>query len=148
MISSQKLSSRTISLYAEITTANRLEESYSGVMEVPESLELLYEAYNAMNSRDVEAALALMTDDVVWPTNTPEGHVDGRDAVRKYLRSEWRIHPPKVEPVGLEDRPDGHIVMHVHEMVVDTHGNFQANHTVKHNFTLKDGLIAGLAIGG
>ena len=118
-----------------------------GEMEVSESIELLYEAYQAMNTRDVEAALALMWDDVEWSDGTPDGHVDGREAVRKFLQNEWRRHPPHVEPVGLEDRPNGNIVMHVHELVKDSHGNIQANHTIKHTYTLKDGLIKRMAIG-
>lgn len=115
-------------------------------MEVSESIELLYEAYQAMNTRDVEAVLALVQDNVEWSDGTPEGHVDGREAVRKFLINDWRIHPPHVEPVGLENRPNGNIVMHIHELVKDSHGNIQANRTVKHTYTLKDGLIARFAI--
>lgn len=115
-------------------------------MELSESIELLYEAYNAFNARDVEAALSLMEDNVEWYDGTENFPVRGREAVRKHLLTEWRRHPPHVEPVGLEDRPNGNIVMHIHEQIKDTHGNIQANHTVKHCYTLRNGLIAKMTV--
>lgn len=114
-------------------------------MELSETIELLYEAYHAFNCRDVEAALALMRDDVQWSDGSDDGYVNGREAVRKYLQMEWRLHPPHMEPVGLEDRPSGNIVMYVHQLIKDTHGNVQANKTVKHTYTIKDGLIARMS---
>lgn len=115
-------------------------------MELSESIEVLYEAYHAFNARDVEAALALMQDNVQWADGSDGGYIEGREAVRKYFLSEWRRHPPHVEPVGLEDRPNGNLVMYVHQLVQDSHGNIQANQTVKHTYTMRDGLISKMSI--
>ena len=51
-----------------------------------ETEDLLRAAYRAFNTRDVEAAVVLMQEDVDWPNAWEGGRVHGRDAVRDYWR--------------------------------------------------------------
>ena len=66
-------------------------------------MELLQRAYEAFNARDIEAALALMHDDVDWPNGMEGGRVCGRDAVRAYWRRQFTLIDSHVEPMGFTD---------------------------------------------
>ena len=42
------------------------------------------QAYAAFNKRDIEGALALMTQDVSWPKASEGGEVIGKEEIRAY----------------------------------------------------------------
>ncbi len=107
----------------------------------------LLHAYAAFNRRDIDAVLALMTEDVDWPDATEGIRVLGCDAVRAYWTKQWSAVDPHVEPVGFEADRDGKIVVHVHQVVRNLDGSILADRRVRHVYSFKDGLIARMEIG-
>lgn len=45
---------------------------------------VIEQAYSAFNRRDIDGALALMTEDVSWPKASEGGKVVGKEAIRAY----------------------------------------------------------------
>ncbi len=50
--------------------------------------ELLLRAYATYNSQDIEALVALVSDDVNWPDDDA-GRLHGKDEVRAYWTEQW-----------------------------------------------------------
>jgi hypothetical protein len=109
-------------------------------------IDLLRAAYAAFNARDIDAALALMTDDVAWPMAFKGGFVRGRDEVRAYWTGQWSEIDPKVEPVAFERRGDSRIVVDVHQVVRSLDGAMLADEHVGHRFTLDNGRIRAMEV--
>jgi len=57
---------------------------------------LIEQAYSAFNKRDIDGALALMTEGVSWPKASEGGRVDGKEEIRAYPTplSQLRILSP------------------------------------------------------
>jgi hypothetical protein len=104
-------------------------------------IELLRAAYAAFNARDIDAALALMTPDVVWPRAFKGGFVRGPEEVRAYWTEQWSEINGHVEPVSFYSEEGGRILVDVHQVVRDLAGAVLADQHVGHRFTLKHGLI-------
>ena len=66
-----------------------------------ETTGLIEQAYAAFNARDIEAALALMTEDVRWPKASEGGTVVGKEEIRAYWTRQWGEFDPRVEPVAM-----------------------------------------------
>jgi hypothetical protein len=109
--------------------------------------ELLRAAYAAFNSRDIDAALALMTPDVAWPKAFKGGFVRGPEEVRAYWTEQWSEINPHVEPVSFHPEDDGRIGVEVHQVVRDLAGAVLADEHVGHYFTLEHGLIRAMEVG-
>ena len=53
---------------------------------------LIEQAYSAFNRRDIDGALALMTQDVSWPKASEGGKVVGKEEIRAYwTRGEFSL---------------------------------------------------------
>ena len=50
---------------------------------------LIEQAYTAFNKRDIDGALALMTEDVSWPKASEGGKVVGKEEIRAYWTRQW-----------------------------------------------------------
>ena len=61
-----------------------------------EAFDLLTEAYEAFNARDIGRALAAMHAEVDWPNGMEGGYVHGHAAVRDYWTRQWRLIDPHV----------------------------------------------------
>jgi hypothetical protein len=109
-------------------------------------IELLRAAYAAFNARDVNAALALMTDDVAWPRAFKGGVVRGPERVRAYWTEQWSEINPHVEPVAFHREDTGRILVEVHQIVRDLTGGVLADERVGHRFTLERGLISHMEV--
>jgi hypothetical protein len=90
----------------------------------------LRQAYAAFNSRDIDAALALMTPDVAWPRAFKGGFVQGPQAVRAYWTEQWSEINPHVEPVAFHQERSGRILVEVHQLVRDLAGTVLADEYV------------------
>ena len=110
-------------------------------------IELLRAAYAAFNARNIDAALALMTLDVAWPRAFKGGFVRGHEEVRTYWREQWSEIDPHVEPMAFHSEGDGHILVHVHQVVRDLAGAVLADDHVGHRFTIAHGLIRAMEVG-
>lgn len=110
-------------------------------------IELLRAAYAAFNSRDIDAALALMTPDVAWPRAFKGGFVRGYEGVRAYWREQWTEINPHVEPVAFYPEEAGRFLVDAHQVVRDLAGAVLADEHVGHRFTLARGLIQAMEVG-
>jgi ketosteroid isomerase-like protein len=104
-------------------------------------IELLRAAYAAFNARDINAALALMSADVVWPRAFKGGFVRGHEAVGAYWREQWSEIDGHVEPTAFHLEEGGRILVDVHQVVRDLAGSVLADERVGHRFTIDGGLI-------
>ena len=108
--------------------------------------DLIKKAYAAFNSREIDMALSTMHPDVQWPKAFEGGYVSGHTEIRKYWTRQWTEINPKVEPVGFNERQDGIVEIIVHQIVKDLEGNLMFDGTVKHIYTLQDGLLRRMDI--
>src|ERR1700709_183342 len=98
--------------------------------------DLLRAAYTAFNTRDIDAALALMTPDVAWPRAFKGGFVRGPEEVRAYWTEQWSEIDPHVEPLAFHAEDAGRILVEVHQVVHDLTGALLADAHVGHRFTM------------
>ena len=68
---------------------------------------LIEQAYSAFNKRDIDGALALMTQDVSWPKASEGGKVVGKEEVRAYWTRQWGEFDPHVEPLAITEEDGG-----------------------------------------
>jgi hypothetical protein len=108
--------------------------------------EILISAYREFNARHIDAVLALMHPDVVWPNGMEGGYVHGHDEVRAYWTRQWGIVDPHVDPLKIERDSSGHAVVEVHQVVRDLAGEILSDTIVHHAYTLRDGLIERMEI--
>ena len=109
-------------------------------------IELLKRAYAAFNARDLDAALATMQPDVVWPNGMEGGVVHGHEGVRAYWTRQWGMIDPHVEPKTFTPDSSGRIVVGVRQVVRELSGKVLLDRMVEHVYTLKDGLIQTMDI--
>jgi len=83
---------------------------------------VLERTYAAFNARDIDAVLAVMHPDVIWPNGMEGGTVVGHAAVRAYWTRQWGLIDPRVEPRGFTLEADGRIAVAVHQVVRDLAG--------------------------
>lgn len=118
----------------------------SATQTLSQETELLRAAYAAFNSRDIDAALVLMTADVEWPRAFKGGFVQGPEEVRAYWTEQWSEIDPNVEPVAFHEEEAGRIRVDVRQVVRDLAGNPLADDVVQHRFVLADGLIRRMEV--
>ena len=102
---------------------------------------LIAEVYDAFNQRNVDGALALMSDRVSWPKASEGGRVVGQKEVRAYWSRQWQEFDPHVEPIEVIDRGAGKIDVRVHQLVKSLGGDLLSDSEVWHSYTTVDGLI-------
>jgi hypothetical protein len=108
---------------------------------------VIEQAYSAFNKRDIDGALALMTQDVSWPKASEGGRVVGKEEVRAYWTRQWREFDPHVEPLAISDENGGKTRVRVHQLVKSLQGDVLSDSEVLHIFTLNNGLIEAMDLG-
>ena len=104
---------------------------------------IIEQAYAAFNQRDIDAALALMTENVSWPKASEGGKVLGKNEIRAYWTRQWAEFDPHVDPLAMsEDR--SRIRVRVRQWVKSLQGDVLSDSEVVQIFTLKSGLIAAM----
>ncbi len=103
---------------------------------------LLRAAYAAFNARDIDAALATMSPNVVWQMAFKGGFVRGHEDIRAYWTQQWSEIDPHVEPVSFNTAADGSTVVEVRQTVRDLVGTILLDETVIHAFHIEGGQIA------
>jgi nuclear transport factor 2 (NTF2) superfamily protein len=97
--------------------------------------------YDAFNARDVDGVLAALAPDVRWPNAWEGGWVNGHEEIRRYWRRQWAEIDPYVEPVAIDERPDGTVAVRVHQIVRDLDGNLLDEGEVLHVYRFEGGLV-------
>lgn len=106
----------------------------------------LRQLYDAFNSRDIETALAAMTDDVDWPNAWEGGRVHGREGVRSYWTRQWAELDSWVEPVRVTARSDGRVAVDVRQGARDRVGAVVGVSRLLHVYELRDDLVARMDV--
>jgi len=109
-------------------------------------IELLRAAYAAFNARDIDAAVATMTEDVAWPKAFKGGFARGSEEIRAYWTEQWSEIDPHVEPTAFHREDAQRILVDVHQVVRDLNGAVLADSHVGHRFTLTNGLIQAMEV--
>src|SRR5438477_9567544 len=102
---------------------------------------LIAQAYNAFNQRNVEGALALMSENVSWPKASEGGRGVGKEEIRAYWTRQWQEFDPHVEPIEVIDRKGGKTDVKVHQLVKSLGGDVLSDSEVWHVYTIANGLI-------
>ena len=102
---------------------------------------LIAQAYSAFNQRNVDGALALMSENVSWPKASEGGRVVGKEEIRAYWTRQWQEFDPHVEPIEVIDREEGKTDVKVHQLVKSLRGDVLSDSEVWHVYTIANGLI-------
>lgn len=108
--------------------------------------DLITKAYSAFNARDIDTALSTMHPQVQWPRAFEGGYVSGHNEIREYWTRQWTEINPNVQPVEVNERPDGTLEIIVHQKVKDLQDNTIFDGIVKHIYSLQDGLLRRMDI--
>ncbi|MEH7849652.1 nuclear transport factor 2 family protein [Rhizobium laguerreae] len=85
-------------------------------------VEMIKRIYASFNARDIDAVLAVLSDNVAWANGMDGGHVHGRQTVRDYWTRQWAVISPHVEPVAFKETEDGAVAVEVIQSVFDLDG--------------------------
>jgi hypothetical protein len=108
---------------------------------------VIEQAYSAFNRRDIDGALALMTEDVSWPKASEGGNIIGKEEIRAYWTRQWGEFDPHVEPMEITEGGNGEVRVTVHQLVKSLQGDVLSDSEVLHIFTVNSGLIAAMGLG-
>ena len=108
---------------------------------------VIEQAYSAFNNRDIDHALALMTEDVSWPKASEGGRVVGKQEIRAYWTRQWGEFDPNVEPLQITEVDGGKVRVRVRQLFKSLQGEVLSDSEVLHIFTMSSGLIAAMDIG-
>jgi len=108
---------------------------------MPNTPTLLAQAYSAFNQRNIDTALALMSENVSWPKASEGGRVVGKEEIRSYWTRQWKEFDPHVEPLEVIDREGGISEVKVHQVVKSLSGDVLSDSEVWHVYTIANGLI-------
>jgi len=108
---------------------------------------LIEQAYSAFNKRDIDGALALMTEDVNWPRASEGGRVVGKEEIRAYWSRQWGEFDGHVEPLEITEEDGGKVRVRVRQLVRSLQGDVLSDSEVLHVFTMNGGLIAAMHLG-
>ncbi len=102
---------------------------------------LITQAYSAFNRRDIDSALALMSENVSWPKASEGGWVVGKEEIRAYWTRQWKHFDPHVEPLEIVEHEGGITEVKVHQLVKSLDGDVLSDSEVWHVYTIANGLI-------
>lgn len=105
-------------------------------------------AYSAFNRRDIDGALALMSEAISWPRASEGGRVAGKEEIRAYWTRQWQEFDPHVEPVEEIEKEGGVTEVKVHQVVKSRDGEVLSDSEVWHIFTVAHGLIERMDLKG
>jgi hypothetical protein len=108
---------------------------------------VIVQAYAAFNWRDIDGALAVMSEGVDWPKASEGGRVVGKEEIRAYWTRQWAEFDPHVESLEVTEDETGKAAVKVHQMVKNVGGEVLSDMVLMHIFTLANGLIERMDIG-
>ncbi len=115
---------------------------------MPNTQKLIAEAYSAFNHRDIDSALALMSENVSWPKASEGGRVVGKEEIRSYWTRQWTEFDPHVEPLEVIDQEGGITEVKVHQLVKSQGGDVLFDGEVWHVYSIVNGLIERMDLKG
>jgi hypothetical protein len=113
---------------------------------MPNTQTLIALAYSAFNDRDIDSALALMSETVSWPKASEGGRAVGKEEIRSYWTRQWKEFDPHVDPLEVIDQEGGITKVKVHQLVKSLGGDVLSEREVWHVYTIANGLIERMDI--
>jgi ketosteroid isomerase-like protein len=107
--------------------------------------DLIRELYDAHEARDIDRALACLTEDVSWPNVAADTTMRGHDEARRYWTDQFRTIDPHVTPTHV-DIVDDTARVQVHQVVRDSSGNVLHEGTVVHVFSFDGDRVSAMEI--
>ena len=108
---------------------------------------LIAQVYSAFNQRNIDGALAFMSDSVSWPKASEGGRVIGKEEIRAYWSRQWKEFDPHVDPLEVIDQGAGKTHVRVHQLVKSLSGDVLSDSEVWHIYTIANGLIERMDLG-
>jgi hypothetical protein len=108
---------------------------------------LIAQVYSAFNQRDIDGALAFMSDRVSWPKASEGGRVVGKEEIRAYWSRQWKEFDPHVDPIEVLDQGAGRTRVRVHQIVKSLDGDVLSDSEVWHVYTVANGLVERMDLG-
>jgi hypothetical protein len=108
---------------------------------MPNTQTLIAQAYSAFNHRDIDSALALMSENVNWSKASEGGRVVGKEEIRSYWTRQWKEFDPHVEPLEMIDHEGGITEVKVHQLVKSLAGEVLSDSVVWHVYSIANRLI-------
>lgn len=108
---------------------------------------LITQVYSAFNQRNIDGALAFMSDSVSWPKASEGGRVIGKEEIRAYWSRQWKEFDPHVDPLEVLDQRPGTTHVRVHQLVKNPGGDVLSDSEVWHVYTIANGLIERMDLG-
>jgi hypothetical protein len=108
--------------------------------------QLIKQAYEGFNARNIDSVLALMDENVQWPNGWEGGYVHGHPEVRSYWTRQWKEIDPVVTPVSFHENPQGQLEVEVRQVVKDQQGNLLADSIVYHVYSFSEGKVKRMEI--
>ena len=108
---------------------------------------LIAQVYSAFNQRNIDGALAFMSDSVSWPKASEGGRVIGKEEIRAYWSRQWKEFDPHVDPLEVLDQRTGTTHVRVHQLVKNPGGGVLSDSEVWHVYTIANGLIERMDLG-
>ena len=110
--------------------------------------ELIARTYAAFNERNIDAALAVMSERVSWPKASEGGRAIGKEQVRAYWTRQWGEFDPRVDPIEVTEHEGTRTDVRVHQVVRSLNGDVLSDSEVLHVFTIANGLIERMDVAG
>src|SRR5215831_20390551 len=116
---------------------------------------LIAQVYSAFNQRNIDGALAFMSDSVSWPKASEGGRVVGKEEIRAYWGRQWKefdphvdpLFDPHVDPLEVLEQEAGRTHVRVHQLVKSLGGDVLSDSEVWHVYTIANGLIERMDLG-
>ena len=108
---------------------------------------VIAQVYSAFNQRNIDGALAFMSDSVSWPKASEGGRVVGKEEIRAYWSRQWKEFDPHLDPLEVLDQEAGRTHVRVHQLVKSLNGDVLSDSEVWHVYTIANGLIARMELG-
>src|ERR1700740_3093250 len=108
---------------------------------------IIEQAYSAFNKRDIDGALALMTEDVSWPKASEGGRVVGKEEIRAYWIRQWGEFDGHVEPLAITEEGGSRIRVRGHQIVRNLEGNVLSASELLPIFAVPNDLITTMDLG-
>jgi hypothetical protein len=115
---------------------------------MPNTQTLIAQAYAAFNRRDIDSAVALMSESVSWPKASEGGRAVGKEEIRSYWTRQWKEFDPHVEALEVIDHEGGLTAVKVHQLVKSLGGDVLSDSEVWHVYTIANGLIERMDLKG
>jgi ketosteroid isomerase-like protein len=115
-------------------------------VDIDDRVAFLELAYQRFNERDVDALLAMLTDDVEWPDVARGKVLHGPRAVRPYWEAQFAVADPRVTPTAFIPTGEDMVAV-VDQQIFDLDGRPLGHATVVyHRYSFRGDLVSRMRV--